>query len=389
MKRISDISKQADKFGSGKHGYTEGTPGLVSPSRIRADAMDHLQEELANAIEDDRAIDSASHRQLADVLGEWREKQGVEAVREIDSSNVRAIAFSGWGVDGVGICGASGLLGYVGEEVADVQTVSAAASYTGSFECILWTDGVAVAAGGPRFVCGGASGALQMWAPSVAASKVTLAGSYTGTVRGLADNGSGTLVLVGDSGMIQTIINGTGPTTRTPAGGFSGTFYDVAWASGLGLFVAVGNDGGTPEIQTSPNGITWTARSAPAGLPSGLYLAHVAYHEEGGLIAFGDNGSGSSAVLKSANGTSWTDLALPATTLGSVGAVCTLKYHFAIGARLGASLVLIPYRDVSKDALVKVPWTIGLTPYANGMCSAGTRVYSCDGASLFGTGRIG
>jgi hypothetical protein len=52
MDRISDPTKQADKFGSGKHGYTEGTPGVTPPSKIRATAMDGPQEEIVRVIED-------------------------------------------------------------------------------------------------------------------------------------------------------------------------------------------------------------------------------------------------------------------------------------------------------------------------------------------------
>lgn len=51
MDRIDDPSKQADKFGVGKAGFTNGDPGLVDPTAVPAEWLDGVQEEIIRAIE--------------------------------------------------------------------------------------------------------------------------------------------------------------------------------------------------------------------------------------------------------------------------------------------------------------------------------------------------
>ncbi len=51
MDRTSEITKDADLFGSGKHGYTEGNGTSVPPTTIGKDALNGFQEEIVRAIE--------------------------------------------------------------------------------------------------------------------------------------------------------------------------------------------------------------------------------------------------------------------------------------------------------------------------------------------------
>lgn len=65
-------------------------------------------------------------------------------------------------------------------------------------------------------------------------------------------------VAVGTVGKIQTSPCGVTPswTARTAGSSFSGDFRDVIWSGAHGLFVAIGD----AEVQTSPDGVTWTRR---------------------------------------------------------------------------------------------------------------------------------
>lgn len=94
----------------------------------------------------------------------------------------------------------------------------------------------------------------------------------------------------------------------------SGNVNDIEW--GNGVFVAVGTstNGATNQIQTSPDGITWTSRSLPSNLNRGLYS--VAWGNTGGngtFVALGDLGGTNStqAFYSTDNGVTWTTSTLP------------------------------------------------------------------------------
>lgn len=70
MKRIDSANVQADKFGPGKHGFQGGNPSLnLDATYFTPDWCDHVQEELANAIELlGAALDPTKRNQLATAL---------------------------------------------------------------------------------------------------------------------------------------------------------------------------------------------------------------------------------------------------------------------------------------------------------------------------------
>lgn len=121
-------------------------------------------------------------------------------------------------------------------------------------------------------------------------------GSVSGGLWSICyDSTLGLFVAVGSLGAIQTSPDGKTWTARTAGSSYAGSFYGVA-TNGAGLLVAVGHLG---EIQTSTNGTTWTHRTA-AGSYSGDF-ACVTYG--GGLwVAVGQSG----AIQTSTNGTTWT-----------------------------------------------------------------------------------
>jgi hypothetical protein len=115
-------------------------------------------------------------------------------------------------------------------------------------------------------------------------------------IGGFACNDAGLIVAVGASGKIATSTNFGGTwTIRTPAASYANTFTDVIWTGTT--FVAVGYVG---EIQTSPDGITWTHRTS--GISNVIF--GVARSAAGVIIA-----TSGPDVIKSINdGATWTAL---------------------------------------------------------------------------------
>lgn len=70
MKRIDSANAQADKFGPGKNGFQGGNPSLnLDATYFTPDWCDHVQEEIANAIESFNVVlDGTKRTQLAAVL---------------------------------------------------------------------------------------------------------------------------------------------------------------------------------------------------------------------------------------------------------------------------------------------------------------------------------
>lgn len=113
----------------------------------------------------------------------------------------------------------------------------------------------------------------------------------------------------GDSGMLATSDDGGRTwTARTPGSSFSGTFYDCHWSPDASLYIAVGSN---EEIQTSPDGVTWTRRNTNVG--PYLYGVH---HDGTNFIAVGATtlAGGTAQVMTSPDGTTWTGRTPPTST---------------------------------------------------------------------------
>jgi hypothetical protein len=84
----------------------------------------------------------------------------------------------------------------------------------------------------------------------------------------------------------------------------SGNWCDIAWGSGAGLFVATKSDSANSAYSTSPDGITWTARTS---MPSSSKWDMVAYNGTGFLVA---NSSGTNAAYGT-DGLTWSLRTMP------------------------------------------------------------------------------
>jgi hypothetical protein len=169
------------------------------------------------------------------------------------------------------------------------------------------------------------------------------AGPTTQGLQGVASDGAGTQVLVGNAGVIQSSADdGATWTSRTPGSAYAGNFAGVAY--GGGKFVALG----TGTIQTSPDGITWTQQSAGgAGTAFGLNYAN------GLWIATWSSG----LIWTSPDGITWT----PRTGVNAT-ASC---------AGYGTSLYLTAGTAVIQTSPDGITWT-ARTIGSNGGAYAGT-----------------
>jgi hypothetical protein len=98
-------------------------------------------------------------------------------------------------------------------------------------------------------------------------------------------------------------------TLRTMAA--SGFWQDIAWSAELGLFATVSNAGGTTQVQTSPDGITWTARTTSG---SAGYWCGICWAAELGLfVIVSNNGNIASInlIMTSPDGITWSQQTAP------------------------------------------------------------------------------
>lgn len=176
---------------------------------------------------------------------------------------------------------------------------------------------------------------------------------------------------VGAAGTIVTSPDGITWTART-----SGTAYDllgVCWAAGLGLFVACGNDSGgfNAEVRTSPDGITWTQRYTAANPPA---LNGVATNAAGTtVIAFGTAG----LILSSTNGTSWTSR----TSQFSTTAILQAAWNGSLFVAVGGSGKI----STSPDGIT---WTSRTSGTANGLIGVAANAATGRTVAIGATGTV-
>jgi hypothetical protein len=265
MERISTSTKKSNLFGTGKHGYTDGSPGVEAATVLDSAAMNALQEEPANLLElfFGVALIPGTRNQLATAFTAWRKQ--IKATRDYTcAANPRTITS----------------LSYAPTAIASGGTVV-----------------------GPLHVVVGANGWWQV-SKDKAQSWSSAAQAGTTTFNAVIfDAVNSVFTAAGASQVVYTSNNTVASwTADTIAGAFTGTWYDLAYFSSL--VVMCGTSGsGAGEIQTKSAG-TWTSRTLPVGTTALRQFA-----TDGTTLICVGAASGDGRIVKSTNGTTWSTAA--------------------------------------------------------------------------------
>jgi hypothetical protein len=189
---------------------------------------------------------------------------------------------------------------------------------------------------GGTFIAGGSNKIVKSTNGGISWSLAAGVGGLTG-IKGFADNGAGVVVGVGGSGSIARSTDGN--TWAAQTSGTGNSFYDVCWH--INKFIAVGDSFAVaPTIRTSPDGITWTTRSA-SGTESWVGIA-----SNGSLaVAIGDGG----AIFTSPDGVTWTS------RTNTAGVVMTgIAWNGSLFVAVGGAAI-----QTSPDGIT---WTVRTNP---------------------------
>jgi hypothetical protein len=178
-------------------------------------------------------------------------------------------------------------------------------------------------------------------------------------------------VTVGDNTTAVEIFSSydgvAGWTSRSPSG-TPVVANDVTWDDNNSLFIWVGQKGAATgaEIQTSPDGITWTART-PTGMTASGDLAEAICYDPYDQVNIVVGGSGTTGkIIRSTNGTTWA----AATTV-----VTASQYH-AVAADGNGMLVAVGYLSTGPNSIIAYSTDTGLTwTAATGVTGTG-HIYS-------------
>lgn len=278
MERIDTTHKLADAFGPGKDGFQEGSPGLTGATELSAAWFDAVQEELANLLEvyGSTALIAGTRNQLSSLfLAERKQRYAREDIAQAANEQYKIQALG-----------------------AVVHTHIASGG----------------SAAAPQHVVVGAGGKWSVsvdrgrnWAAAATAGSSTFqAVCYAGSV--FAAVGSSQVIYESDSGV-------TTWTLRSPAGGFTGTFYDAIYFNSLTIICGT-STGSAGVIQTGTSG-TYTSRTVPAGTSDLRQFAT----DGTTLVCVGAAGA-NGRILASTDGTTWITKATPAGITDTLISVC-------------------------------------------------------------------
>lgn len=216
-------------------------------------------------------------------------------------------------------------------------------------------------------------GANLIWASRTSSSDL----SYTSVAYG-----AGTYVAVADAGgvanCVMTSPDGLTWTTRTA---IEGQWFGVTY--GAGLFVAVGVSATAGGVMTSPNGVTWTARTA-----SSLHTWKAVVFGGSQFVAV--TTSAAAVVMTSPDGLTWTDRVIP---LASSWAAVTYGAGRFVAANNAATTTSFLYSDdgvtwtlvtVTDPGVINKTWTgIAYNGRFVAVASGGDIAYSVDAAATW------
>lgn len=202
----------------------------------------------------------------------------------------------------------------------------------------------------------------------VAGTGVGAAGVFYGVAYG-----GGVWIAVGGAAstpIIYKSTDGAAWSAQSAGGVPAGHLLAITYAAGK--FVAVGSAG---EIQTSPDGITWTKRT-----PAASHSLNAITHDGTNFVAVANN-AGAGVAHTSADGVTWATHAFPGTAGGQTGVTVHNGALAAVGAKAGDSNTGVLCTSSNHG----VTWTqdqeLGLFPPLGCVSMAGFLVLACDSST--------
>lgn len=349
MRRVATTSDPSlNLFGTGKHGYTDGSAGVTASTVITSgEFLNPVQEEIATAIERSGIQFSSSntdHNQLFKAIFLRSARSSLMNCAARTPSMGGAMTAIAGRIPTVGqvplmvLVGASGSIG-TSIDGTTWTAHTAAGGYSGQF------NGAYVDQDGAVIV--GANGEIQTSPTGATWTHRATGGGFSGSLYAVTRSGTtGYYVAVGANGEIQISTDGGVTWSHQTADfAYSGQFRGAAYSAEFDRFIIVGADG---EIQTSPNATTWTRRISGAG--TGVFLYSVACPP---FVAGGASyASGPIVVVGNVSGTPTEDMLYYSTDGGAT-------WNF--GTRPGS-------RSVTENQMVSV--SAGYVPGEDGVAMA-------------------
>lgn len=335
MKRTSVSTKATDLFGAGKHGFTDGVPSVTPATVLESTVMNSHQEEVARAIEGaGMSLNAAVYTQLSDALHGRRVQAALGPPPRTFGAGLGSHTFTAFATNGagriVGVAG-TGIIGYSDDGGRTWTGAGAGGGFTDNLKHVIWVPRLSlfVAVGG-----GASAGSIQT-SPDGATWTQRLSSAAGVTFVNVCDNGTVLAAQMFDTGGstydIYTSSNGIAWAFASVTTAFSTNPTGVC--SGGGLFLKALAAAGSTQVYTSPDAITWTARTL--GSAAAFRVDRVGYHANYGFVCAGTDGSAVHKFLQaSPTGTTWTQIRTGLSLGGIVaGLVCTPHAVFVLSER--------------------------------------------------------
>lgn len=322
MHRIDSPTAEADKFGSGKDGFTDGSPGVTAATHLTNDWFDGVQEEIVSPIENvgmslvkgqrDQLLEALRRRSGLFAVGNWERKLPAVSKNE----RIQGVGYLTGQERWIAVGTDDGVDSYlITSDDAETWTERTNPQNSG-LKAVSGESGVAIAVGGPdatdAYIITSSDGAAWTERSNPKAfplEDIVYASGYTRHVAvGWADGTDAYILTSDDSGATWT--ERGNPKNLTLIG--------VGYDSTNDVLVAVGQFEVSLDpyiVRSTDGGVTWSEQSNPGT----KVLNGVAYSPERGLwVAVGEQDT-NAVILSSPDGVTWSSVTNSiATDLNSV-----------------------------------------------------------------------
>lgn len=237
--------------------------------------------------------------------------------------------------------GDAGLLGYSDDMGLTWTAATPAASFADDFKCAIFAEGLFIIGGGGL----AGDGTIQSspdgvtWTQRLASAAVP--------IYNLAHNGTTFVAQLWDGSAFSVYTSAAGTSWASASISTAFSLTPQGSVGGGGLFVK-GLNSVSGTVQSSPDGLVWTARTL--GSSDAFQVDYLAYHSVWGFIAAGiDAGGTNRYVQHSADGITWTRVRKEANSSLSVGGIIPTPH---------AVFVL-------SETQAKASWTVHVAAYSD------------------------